>query len=309
VRRVLRIGISRGATPTQSPEAWGILADRPPMSITTPAQHRRGKPVRRRRGGKSATHRRAGRCDRSCLLVEVDLCSRDTLDVIVLVLLAAAGAHVVLARKTAEPPQWMGKLETASRGSRSGSGSSSWGVSNRHSHFGRRRCVPGKPRRSLVAPASLPGTHAADTGAVDAHRARVRQPGRAFLPKARDWMNTNSWCSARSCSCTSWSSPLPACWGGRTDAPQAGRREKRDSLSSMTSGPGIRRADGVLAALVKSPHGKGAHSSTMPSLMPATTCRNRRRGGLTPPEPPTSRCVLEVIEQRTAGGDHVRHGP
>jgi Sap, sulfolipid-1-addressing protein len=38
----------------------------------------------------------------------------DTLYVIVLVLLVAAAVHVFLARKTAEPPKWMGKLQTAS---------------------------------------------------------------------------------------------------------------------------------------------------------------------------------------------------
>jgi Sap, sulfolipid-1-addressing protein len=39
--------------------------------------------------------------------------SHNTLDVFVLVLLVAAGVHVFLARKTAEPPKWMGRLQSA----------------------------------------------------------------------------------------------------------------------------------------------------------------------------------------------------
>ena len=39
--------------------------------------------------------------------------SHDTLDIVVLVLLAAAALHAFLTRKTAEPPKWMGKLQTA----------------------------------------------------------------------------------------------------------------------------------------------------------------------------------------------------
>ncbi len=40
--------------------------------------------------------------------------SNDTLDVVILVLLFAAAAHTFLKRKEAEPPKWMGKLQTAS---------------------------------------------------------------------------------------------------------------------------------------------------------------------------------------------------
>jgi hypothetical protein len=39
--------------------------------------------------------------------------SNDTVNVIVLVLLLAAMVNVFLTRKTAEPPKWMGKLQTA----------------------------------------------------------------------------------------------------------------------------------------------------------------------------------------------------
>jgi cytochrome c biogenesis factor len=39
--------------------------------------------------------------------------SGDTLDIIFMVLLVAAGLHTFLTRKTSKPPKWMGKLETA----------------------------------------------------------------------------------------------------------------------------------------------------------------------------------------------------
>jgi threonine/homoserine/homoserine lactone efflux protein len=39
--------------------------------------------------------------------------SSNTLDIIFMVLLLAAGAHTFLTRKTSKPPKWMGELETA----------------------------------------------------------------------------------------------------------------------------------------------------------------------------------------------------
>ena len=39
--------------------------------------------------------------------------SGNTLDIIFMVLLIAAGAHTFLTRKTSKPPKWMGELETA----------------------------------------------------------------------------------------------------------------------------------------------------------------------------------------------------
>jgi threonine/homoserine/homoserine lactone efflux protein len=39
--------------------------------------------------------------------------SNKTLDIIIIGLLLAAGAHTFLTRKTSKPPKWMGKLETA----------------------------------------------------------------------------------------------------------------------------------------------------------------------------------------------------
>jgi Sap, sulfolipid-1-addressing protein len=120
--------------------------------------------------------------------------SHDTLDVIVLVLLIAAGVHVFLARKTAEPPKWMGRLQNAT------------------------------PRVSLGLGFLLLGVFPTDiltSWAVGTYLANHDDPwwhylpflaltllllglpvilvlalgerGRVLLPKVRDWMNANSW--------------------------------------------------------------------------------------------------------------------
>jgi Sap, sulfolipid-1-addressing protein len=120
--------------------------------------------------------------------------SSDTVDIIVLLLLLAAMVHVFLARKTSEPPKWMGKLQTAS------------------------------PRFSFRLGLLLLGVFPTDiltSVAVGSFLASHGDPwwhllpflgltllflalpvlivlalgrrGRAFLPKARDWMSTNSW--------------------------------------------------------------------------------------------------------------------
>jgi len=118
----------------------------------------------------------------------------DTLYVIVLVLLVAAMVHVYLTRKTAEPPKWMGKLQTATPGFSfrlgflllgifptdiltsvavgtylAGHGDPWW------------HCLPFIALTLLFL--SLPALTLVFLG----------ERGQAFLPKARDWMNTNSW--------------------------------------------------------------------------------------------------------------------
>jgi hypothetical protein len=120
--------------------------------------------------------------------------SNDTVTLIVLVLLLAAMVNVFLTRKTKEPPKWMGKLQTAN------------------------------PRFSFRLGFLLLGVFPTDiltSVAVGSYLAAHGDPwwhllpfllltllflalpallllifgkrGRAFLPKARDWMNTNSW--------------------------------------------------------------------------------------------------------------------
>ena len=120
--------------------------------------------------------------------------SNDTVNLIVLVLLVAAGVHVFLTRKQSEPPKWMGRLQRAN------------------------------PRFSFRLGFLLLGVFPTDiltSVAVGSFLAGHGEPwwhllpflgltllflalpvlivlafgkrGRAFLPKARDWMNTNSW--------------------------------------------------------------------------------------------------------------------
>jgi len=120
--------------------------------------------------------------------------SNDTLNVIVLVLLLAAMVYVFLARKKAEPPKWMGKLQTASPGFSFRLGFLLLGVF---------------PTDILTSVAV--GTFLASHGDPWWHLLpflgltllflalpvlivlAFGKRGRAFLPKARDWMNTNSW--------------------------------------------------------------------------------------------------------------------
>jgi hypothetical protein len=120
--------------------------------------------------------------------------SDDTLYWIVLVLLLAAMVHVYLKREESEPPKWMGKLQTA------------------------------HPRFSFTLGFLLLGLFPTDiltSAAVGTYLAAhgdpwsdaipfilltlfflalpsllllaLRDRARTFLPKVRDWMNTNSW--------------------------------------------------------------------------------------------------------------------
>jgi hypothetical protein len=118
----------------------------------------------------------------------------DTISIVVLVLLAVLMVYVFLRREKSEPPKWMGKLQTAT------------------------------PRFALVLGLLLLGVFPTDiitSVTVGAHLANERSPwveglpfigltllllalpaflvllmgnrAQEFLPKVRDWMNTNSW--------------------------------------------------------------------------------------------------------------------
>ena len=120
--------------------------------------------------------------------------SNDTLDIVILVLLVAAALHTFLTRKTAEPPKWMGKLQTANPKLSFKLGFLLLGVF---------------PTDILTAWAV--GTYLANHGSPWWHYLPFvlltllflglpailllvfGQRAQAFLPKARDWMNTNSW--------------------------------------------------------------------------------------------------------------------
>jgi zinc transporter ZupT len=120
--------------------------------------------------------------------------SNNTLDIVILALLLAAGAHTYLTRKTSQPPKWMGKLETAKPklafrlgflllgvfptdiltsfavgGSLARNGDSWWEV------------LPfvAVVMLFVAAPALL--------------LVFLGERGQKLLPKVRDWMNENSW--------------------------------------------------------------------------------------------------------------------
>jgi hypothetical protein len=120
--------------------------------------------------------------------------SGNTLDIVVLVLLVAAAVHVFLTRKTAEPPKWMGKLQTASPRLSFVLGFlllgvfptdilTSWAVGSYLSNHGDQWChlLPFVLLTLLLL--ALPTILILFFG----RRAQV------FLPRVRDWMSSNSW--------------------------------------------------------------------------------------------------------------------
>jgi hypothetical protein len=120
--------------------------------------------------------------------------SHDTLDIVVLVLLVAAALHAFLTRKTAEPPKWMGKLQTAHPKFSFTLGFlllgvfptdilTSWAVGSYLSNHGDPwwHYLPFVSLTVLFL--ALPSILLLAFG----HRAQT------FLPKARDWMAANSW--------------------------------------------------------------------------------------------------------------------
>ena len=120
--------------------------------------------------------------------------SDDTLDIVVLVLLVAAGLHTFLKRKESEPPKWMGKLETASPRFSFRLGFlllgvfptdilTSWAVGTYLSNHGDPwwHLLPFVLLTLLLL--ALPALLLLLFG----------QRAQAFLPKARDWMDTHSW--------------------------------------------------------------------------------------------------------------------
>jgi hypothetical protein len=118
----------------------------------------------------------------------------DTVDWIILGLLIFAAIHVYLSRETAEPPKWMGRLQSATPGFSFKLGFLLLGV------------FPTDILTSVAVGAYLnnagdPWWHALPfivlTLLLIALPAllviALGQRAQAFLPKARDWMNDNSW--------------------------------------------------------------------------------------------------------------------
>lgn len=120
--------------------------------------------------------------------------SNDALYVVVLVLLVAAALHTFLTRKTAEPPKWMGKLQTATPGFSFKLGFlllgvfptdilTSFAVGSYLAAHGDSwwHLLPFLAVTTLLL--ALPMLLLLTFG----------DRAQAFMPKARDWMNNNSW--------------------------------------------------------------------------------------------------------------------
>ena len=120
--------------------------------------------------------------------------SSDTVYVIVLVLLLAAAVHTYLKRKESEPPAWMGKLQTASPRFSFRLGFLLLGVFPTDIltsvAVGGYLAAHGDPWWHYLPFVALTLLFLALPSLL---LLAFRERGQAFLPKARDWMNTNSW--------------------------------------------------------------------------------------------------------------------
>lgn len=120
--------------------------------------------------------------------------SDDTLYVVVLVLLVVAAIHTFLTRKTAEPPKWMGKLQTASPSFSFKLGFLLLGVFPTD-------ILTSFAVGSYVAAQDDSWWHLLPFVALTVLLLALPlilllvfgDRAQAFLPKARDWMNNNSW--------------------------------------------------------------------------------------------------------------------
>jgi hypothetical protein len=123
-----------------------------------------------------------------------DAPSSDTLYVVVLVLLLAAMVHVYLSRETAEPPKWMGRLQTATPGFSFKLGFLLLGVFPTD-------ILTSVAVGSFLAAHGDPWWHALPFVALTLLLLSLPalllicfgQRAEGFLPKVREWMNTNSW--------------------------------------------------------------------------------------------------------------------
>jgi hypothetical protein len=120
--------------------------------------------------------------------------SNDALRIVVLVLLVAAAVRTFLKRKESEPPKWMGKLQTASPRFSFRLGFLLLGVfpTDIFTSFavGTYLASHGDPWWHLLPFLLLTLVFLALPAIV---LVTFGQRAQAFLPKARDWMNTNSW--------------------------------------------------------------------------------------------------------------------
>jgi hypothetical protein len=120
--------------------------------------------------------------------------SSDTIYIVVLVLLLAAMVHVYLKRKESQPPKWMGKLQTADPKFSFRLGFLLLGVFPTD-------ILTSVAVGSYLASHGDPWWHGLPFIALTLFLLALPpllllifgKRAEAFLPKARDWMNTNSW--------------------------------------------------------------------------------------------------------------------
>jgi Sap, sulfolipid-1-addressing protein len=120
--------------------------------------------------------------------------SNTIVSIVILVLLFAAGVHVFLTRKESEPPKWMGKLQTANPRFSFGLGFLLLGVFPTDIltsvAVGSSLATRGDPWWHLLPFLGLTLLFLALPALA---LLAFGERGRAFLPKARDWMNSHSW--------------------------------------------------------------------------------------------------------------------
>lgn len=120
--------------------------------------------------------------------------SSDTIYIVVLVLLLLAMIHVYLKRKESEPPKWMGKLQTATPKFSFRLGFLLLGVFPTD-------ILTSVAMGSYLASHGDPWWHGIPFIVLTLFLLALPallllvfgKRAEAFLPKARDWMNTNSW--------------------------------------------------------------------------------------------------------------------
>jgi hypothetical protein len=120
--------------------------------------------------------------------------SKDWIYVVILVLLVSAGWHVFATRKESEPPKWMGRLQTANPGFSFKLGFLLLGVfpTDILTSFavGSYLSSQGDPWWHFLP---FLGLTLLLLGSPAIAAVLFGERAQAFLPKARDWMNDNSW--------------------------------------------------------------------------------------------------------------------
>jgi Sap, sulfolipid-1-addressing protein len=120
--------------------------------------------------------------------------SNNTLDIIFMVLLLAAGLHTYLTRKTSKPPKWMGKLETAEPKLAFRLGLLLLGIfpTDILTSFavGGSLARNGEPWWHVLLFVAVVALFVAAPALLLVF---LGERGQRLLPKVRDWMNDNSW--------------------------------------------------------------------------------------------------------------------